>query len=454
MTLLDRVLSAFRPKSAEGAYRPGPYIVNTGILPHAWGQFWNYWQMGYDPIPLGQCSAIVEACVSAYAQTVAMCPLYHWREKSNGGRELVTTSALSRVNRAPNDYQSRSDFLLNLVRSLYLDGNGYALALRNDRFEIASLHGMHPRHCRAYPVGGEIFYELGGNSVIDSRIATLDLRKDMLRAVPARDVLHVKMHHVRDVLHGDSPLQAAAMSLAASNAALQQQIQFFTNQSRPSGVIQTDLALTKTQTDELRALWDEQVKGLNAGGTPILTHGLKWNGVTMTAEDAQLAEAMKLTDGAVAQVFRIPLAIVGSEAQPMGSTEALMNFWIAGGLGFALDRVELAFDKLFAVAPGEYSEMDTSVLLRSAFKDRMDALTRGVQGGVYSPNEARNLEGLPDVEGGDEPRVQQQLLPVSAVLEPTKPMPAAPAPAADPEERRAVLAYQLRKHVRQHGQAA
>jgi hypothetical protein len=52
-----------------------------------------------------------------------------------------------------------------------------------------------------------------------------------------------------------------------------------------------------------------------------------------------------------------------------------------------------------------------------------------VQGGVLSPNEARYQEDLDSVPYGDEPRVQQQVIPLSAVAE----MPAAPPapPAAD-----------------------
>ena len=70
--------------------------------------------------------------------------------------------------RAPNDYQSISDFMLNAVRSLYADGNCYALALRNSRFEIASLHLMHPGSSMPYVAeNGEIFFSLGGNPVID-----------------------------------------------------------------------------------------------------------------------------------------------------------------------------------------------------------------------------------------------------------------------------------------------
>jgi hypothetical protein len=80
-------------------------------------------------------------------------------------------------------------------------------------------------------------------------------------------------------------------------------------------------------------------------------------------------------------------------------------------------------------------------LLRSNQADRLDALTKGVQGGIYAPNEARQLENLPAVEFGDEPRVQQQVVPLSAAasIQPDKtsstppaPGPPAPPPASPP----------------------
>jgi HK97 family phage portal protein len=422
-------------KAAEGEYRPGPWLLESGgWLPATWGQYANFWQMGYNAIPFGAGSAMVEACVSAYAQTLAMCKVNHWRDLDNGGRERVVNSALTRVTRAPNDYQTSSDFVLNAVRSLYLDGNGYALGLRNDRFEISSLHLMHPHLCRAEVIEGEIFYALGGNSVIDARLDVLELGP--LSYVPARDVFHVKLQTPRDILKGETPLTAAALAVAASNAMMTQAVTFYGNQSRPSGVLQTDLTLTPPQVDDLRQRWDTQAKGLQAGGTPILTSGLKWQPITVSAADAQFAEAMRLSDQQIAEVFRVPLAIIGSEAQPMGSTEALMAFWIANGLGFALNQVELALDKVFGISriDGEYSEFDTSILLRSAFQTRIEGLARAVQGGIYSPNEARALESLPSVKDGDEPRVQQQVVPLSAwdkALMRKQPPPAPPAAPTD-----------------------
>jgi len=125
--------------------------------------------------------------------------------------------------------------------------------------------------------------------------------------------------------------------------------------------------------------------------------------------------------------------------QTFGSTEILMGQWISSGLGFCLNHVEEAFGQLFKLAgqPTEYVEFDTSALLRSAFKDRIDGLVKAVQGGVLSPNEARLLEGFPEVKFGDEPRLQAQVVPLSAAqLAPAIPSaPAAPAPpAAEPND--------------------
>jgi len=59
--------------------------LTGGWLPDSVGKNVNWWQLGYDPIGISSQSAMVEACVSAYSQTVAMCPGTHWRLKSDGG---------------------------------------------------------------------------------------------------------------------------------------------------------------------------------------------------------------------------------------------------------------------------------------------------------------------------------------------------------------------------------
>ncbi|WP_020184822.1 phage portal protein [Methylopila sp. 73B] len=436
MGMLSRVAGFFAGRSVEGAYRDGPYNlpITGGILPA--GSPWNWWQTGADPVSYGNTSTMVEACVSAYSQTVAMCPGDHWRTNERGGRERVVNSALARILRKPNDYQSISDFMLNAVRSLYVDGNTYALALRNDRFEISELHLMNPRECSAQvSVTGEVFYRLGGNPIIDRRV-------DGSLIVPARDVLHIRLHTPRDPLKGESPISAAAMDLAAGNAMLQQQIAFYLNQARPSSVLVSDQVLTKEQVATLRELWNEQSKGLNAGGTPILSGGLKPFNLGSNAKDAQLVEMLKLSEQHVALVFRTPLQILGIGDTPFASTEALMTSWVSQGLGFALNHVEEAFGLLFGLkgVPADYLEFDTSALLRSNFKERMEGWAVATKAGL-AINEFRNAEGYASVAHGNEPRVQQQDVPLSAASAIPSAPPAPPAPAAsepDPDSSESV----------------
>lgn len=391
---------------------------------------WNYWQQGMDPFPF-EGSSIVAACVAAYAQTVAMCPGTHWLTQPDNGRQRVTTSALSRILKRPNSYQSTSDFFLNLTDDLYTNGNAYALALRNNRFEVGELHLMKPQMSRPrVSPTGEIFYTLGGNLVIDGMIPA-----EMLAIVPARDVLHIKLDvNPAYPIVGIPPLTAALLDVAASNQMVKQALAYAQNQGRPSGVIYTDYEMSREQIDTARARWNEQTTGANAGGTPILTWGLKWQQVSANSRDAQLAELLQISDQRIATAYRVPLALLSlmNGQMPQGSTEGLIQFWLASGLGFALNHIEDAIGRFFGLSgyPDEYLELDTRALERSNLKDRIDALARGVQGGIYAPNEARAMEDLPKAEAGDEPRVQQQVVPLSFATEPPTP-PAPPAPPAD-----------------------
>ena len=235
---------------------------------------------------------------------------------------------------------------------------------------------------------------------------------------------------------------ATTLDRALAGAALSQQIAFYLNQARPSFMLETDQPLTRDQALQLRASWDEQTKGENSGGTPILAWGLKAKAVTGSANDGQLADMLKMSEQNVALAFRIPLQILGIGGTPFASTEALMSSWKASGLGFALNHIEEAFGLLFRLRgmPDEYLEFDTKALLRSNFREMIEGLARSTISGIHSSDEARNELDLPVTPGGHGamPRVQQQVVPLSYGSEMKPPSPAeagAPAPAEpEPEE--------------------
>lgn len=420
--------------AGEANWHAGPYHIigrNGGFLPYS-SVPWNFWQSDIDPIRGGGCS-IVEACVWAYIRAIAQLPGYHRRELANGGVETVTNSALSRLLRTPNSYETLSDFLTHLIRSLLYTGNSYWIAQRNDRQEVVALHWTDPRQVsvREIAIAGqvfsEVFYEFTANPIVDlGQLFSTDVL-----VVPARDVLHVKLATPRHPLIGETWLAALAGELAQRSAINTSNTSLAGNM-RPAGVLTTDKVLSHQQIDEIRERWKITSAGMAAGSVPILTNNLKFEPVTMSAEDAKTIEQLKLTDQTIAAVFGVPGVLLGlADSGTQKSAEAQMTEWLAAGLGWMINHIEVSIDSFVGLnaVPSwrEWTEFDTRALLRSAFRERIEGLARGTISGIYSPNEARRLEGLPDAEFGDEPRVQQQVVPLSFANEPPPP-PAPPAP--------------------------
>lgn len=126
-----------------------------------------------------------------------------------------------------------------------------------------------------------------------------------------------------------------------------------------------------------------------------------------------------------------------------------MQSWRAGGLGFLLNHIEEALGNLFKLGgqPDEYVEFDTSALLRSAFKERVEGWVSGTKGGIFDRNAARADFEMAPVKGGDEPWVQLQDVPLSVAEEAAKNPPPEPAPPAKPEPAPEPDPEQQRAHV-------
>ena len=419
MKLLQRI----KALAGFGARTGGVNPTLEGGLPTSWP--WQWWQRNFKPYGADSC-ATVYACAAAYAQTIAACAADHWIAKSDGGKELVTTSALSRILRSPNSYQTRSDFILNMVQQLMLNGNAYVVGFRNARNEFDNIHLLDSQSTHPYvePESKTVFYALGGNPMIQTGI-------DML--IPARDIMHVRLYTPRHPLLGVSPVEYATLAVSSNTSISAHQATFFNNMSRPSGVITTDQVLNREQLTSLRAAWHDQSQGLNSGQVPILHAGMKWQSLSINSQDAQLVEAFRMSVEDIARAFRVPLPLIGDNRySTFNNVEQLSASWLSTGLGFVLEHIELAFAKFFQLPPSEFVNFDTDTLLRTDFAGRIDALTKGITGGLYSPNEARAKEGLAAVRYGEEPRLQAQVVPLSQVAAIESIDTAPSAPSADP----------------------
>lgn len=408
-SLIDRLLRR-KPKEKHWYSLP----VTGGSVSSRWGD--NWWQRGYDPTSPGGVST-VEACVDAYAQTIASMPVGVYDENDDGSQARNRSVSAGRAMRSPNSYQTRSDLLLNLVKNLMYYGNAYAVAGRNDRNEIVNLHVMPAKGTQPYvePDTKDVFYGLGDNPMAPDGLSVM---------VPARDVLHIRLFCPRHPLVGVSPIEAVVTSIAANGNITRSQAAFFDRMSRPSGIISTDMTLTVQQMRDLRAAWEEQAKGMDSGGVPILGSGMKFQPMSIASQDAQLIQAFNMTVTDIARAFRVPLPIVNLyENATYNNVEQLYGQWLSGGLGFLLEHIERALEKFFGLPANMSINFDTESLLRTDFEKKVEGYSQLVRSGVLSINEARvRINKLEGVENGNTPIVQQQMVPLGWTEEAPEPV--------------------------------
>lgn len=413
MNLVERLKSWWG--GAEGSYR-GPAVG------------YSHWGTRF-PIPFGdgfqagltldhrsaQCVPTVYACVMATAKAISSCPPSH-KVVGDGGRIVSsTTSPASRILRKPNDYQTWPQFILNAIATMLFDGESFILIRRDDRYAPMALHLMPRGTCAPYvdPESGEVLYSIGANPMLPAAIQFM---------APARDIIHLRQHTPRHPLIGESPIKAAALALGVNVALSGNQAAFFANMNRPSGLLSVKMPdganLTKPQILELREKFNEQSRDVHAGGMPIMQN-MSFVPMGITSQDAQLVEAQRMSQEEIARCFGVPPPMIGIlDKATMNNVESTINFWLANGLSSLMENLERSFDAGFGlVATPDYIDFDERALLRMDYVKRIDGLTKAIQGGVMSPNEARVSEGLPPVDGGEGVFLQRQMCSIDLLAE-------------------------------------
>lgn len=379
-------------------------LLGGSVIPSSWSQGW--WQQGMRADDVKGNTAVA-SCVDLYARTIGMLPVAHFKKLPDGSKIEITNSVAAKILRKPNGYQTRADFFMNLIAQEMFTGNGYAIATRDSNFDITSLQLVPPNSTNHYvdPVDKEIYYHVSGSNMTD----------DSSFMAPQRDVLHIKMRTSEsDPLQGLTPLQSGVFAAAAGDAIQRHNAAFFNNMARPSGTLNTDLQLTAAQVKELRDRFNDKSQGINSGQVPVLSSGLKFEPLSITATDAEMIKFYQMTIGDIARVYGIPQMLIGlMENSTLNNAETLINMWISLALGYVVDHVELALNDIFQLPVDEFINFDLDYMLRGDLESRMKAYQAGIGSGVYSINEFRAKEGLSMQEGGDSIRIQMQNVPLT-----------------------------------------
>jgi HK97 family phage portal protein len=408
--------------------------LSTVIGSHTWWPlhepFAGGWQQNADVSPQTVlANPTLNACVTLIAGDIAKLRPMLVEQDADGIWDETESAAFSPVLDTPNSYQDRVDFFEWWMLSKLVHGNTYALKARDGRGLVQALYILDPyRVMPLVSTDGAVFYQLAPdplNQLFDSVM------------VPAREVIHDVMCPLFHPLCGVSPIYAAGFAAVQGLNIRTASDKFFSNGSKPGGVLTAPGSITPETATRLKTYWDTNFSGDNTGKIAVLGDGLKYEPMAMTAEQSKLVDQLHMTDEDICKAFHMPRHKVGVGPDPTyNNIGALNQQYYTDCLQKHITKLQrkltkgLGLDHVPGRTLGVEFDLDDLELMDAAA--RIDAGVKAITGGM-SPNEARaRFYDLGPVPGGELPYLQKQNWPLSLLgsdQPASKPMPALPPPA-------------------------
>ena len=321
--------------------------------------------------------------------------------ESSGGIWVPTTNpAYSPVLRRPNHYQGWIKFIESWVWSKLTAGNTYVLKAYDGRGVVAKMFVLDPQRVKVLvSPSGDVFYQIAADNLAGLAEAV---------TVPASLIIHdvgaAPYHH----LCGVPPLVAATLPASQNLSIQQSSLKLFQNSSKPGGVLSGPGKISTENAQRIKEHWESNFSGEeNIGKIAVLGDGLKYEPMTLTAVETELAKQLGWTDEKICSVFHVPPFMVGVGPQPTYDNIAKLNQqYYQQALQELIECIEEALDHGLSLPSTIGVQLNIDNLLRMDQATLMETLEKGKN--YLKPNEGRRRLNLPPVEGGDAVYRQQQ----------------------------------------------
>ncbi|WP_424139889.1 phage portal protein [Roseomonas chloroacetimidivorans] len=336
------------------------------------------------------------ACVKRVAEDMGKLPRVVRRRLVRGYR-AEAAHPINRLLRNPNRWQTPSQMWNYLTAWLMLRGNSYAVVTRGRGGEPNAIVPVSPNQCGVLlSPEGELFYQIshpffGGG---------LRLHRD--------NVIHLRTAISYDGYTGVSPVAVAQDAFGLGIATQQHGATLFRQGTQLAGVITHPGKLDREGKDYLSESWNGRFAGVqNAHKTPVLDEGMKFEKLSMTAEDSQFLQSRQFTVPEICRMFGVPPHKAGDlsnahfanveQGEIAYRADTLLP--IGNQMREELGRVLLFEDEqdLFEI------DVDYDELQRTDRKTMAETNEIEIRSGTLTPNQARVIMGRePDVPNGDE----------------------------------------------------
>ncbi len=346
----------------------------------------------------------VKACLELISGSIAHMPIYLYRENEDGSVERKLADYRERLlNEEANDFLTGHNFKKNMVKDYLIHGSSYV----NIYKKSMSIEGLYPLPARSIVVNRYIAdgYRMVRGDVILANTesnAIHSTRRTLPTFKPHN--LIITLYESHDGLtskglidHGNETFKQALAQMEYTNS-------LYENGALPLGILKTSGRMNEDQITKLRTAWKKLYSGVrNAAKTVVLQEGIDYQPLSMNPNDIQMNETNKQTVQEICKLFNVPESLVNSTVgKQYVSIEQNNLHFLKTTLAPIISALETSINKSLLLESekdaGYFFRFDTSELLRTTEKDRVETVVSAINGGVYSRNEGRNKLDLPSVD--------------------------------------------------------
>lgn len=344
-----------------------------------------------------EVSAVI-ACARVIAEGVAQVPLKFYGPAGADGRRRPVDHELARTfGYRPNQWQTSFEFRETLMLHLILCGNAFVFVSRRSDGSVIELIPIEP---------ARVFVNRRLDMVTEYSVMMENGRSPTLRAP---DIWHIKGPSWSS-WYGLEPVRLAREAIGLALATEESHARFHANGARPSGMISVDGNLDEKAYQRLKQYIESEVSGVRNTGKPLIAdRAAKFQQFAMSGVDAQHLETRRFQIEEICRALRVMPIMIGhaDKTATYASAEQMFLAHVVHTITPWCARIEQSAEHALLAADDDIDiRFDLKGLMRGAAADRAAYLSKALGAGGspawMTPNEAREMDGLDPIEGGDE----------------------------------------------------
>jgi len=286
------------------------------------------------------------------------------------------------LNVQPNPFQDISSFKRNLIIDLLIDGNIFVY------------------------FDGEGLYQLPAENVEiethETQYVTKYLYDGQIEYTPG-EIIHIKENSFNSIYRGVPRLKPAWRTMQLLGSMRNFQDNFFKNGAVPGLVLKSPNTLSEKIKERMLAAWRVRYNPNTGGRRPlILDGGLEVSNLTQVSfKDLDFQPSIEANEKIILQALGIPPLLLDSGNN--ANIRPNHRLYYLETILPIVKKINYAFERFFGFDLLE--DVSNIPALQPELQDKASYYSTLVNGGIMTPNEARESMRMESIEGNDELRV-------------------------------------------------